>query len=310
MGRRVLRWPGDPSSSGDSVPLRLCGSLHALALTGRRPALREVYSITQPSAVAWREISAAIEAEAEFLLGMLDSPPQTNEVARAAIVYPAFSLIAAQFGLPLELLEIGASAGLNLNADRFFYRIGEWSAGEPSSSVRLSPTSRGATPSGPEPMVVGRAGCDLRPFRLSDADERRRLLAYVWPDQSDRIDRTRAAIDIALQAPPAVERANAANWLWGRLASQAEHRVRVVYSTIAWQYLTGDDKARGEAAIFDAGGRASIDAPLAWVRFEADGDAPGAAITLDLWDGATHQRHDLGRADFHGRRIDWKGVGA
>jgi hypothetical protein len=170
VGRRVLAWRGDASSSGDSVPLRLCGGLHALALSGRRPSLTRVYGACPPGEGTWREIASALDEEAPRLLKALEIAPQTNEVARAAMVYPAFALIAAQTGRPLELLEVGASAGLNLNCDRFSYAIGTWRGGAPHADVRLAPASRGLRPDAADPVILDRSGCDLHPCDLADPD--------------------------------------------------------------------------------------------------------------------------------------------
>ncbi len=55
-----------------------------------------------------------------------------------------------------------------------------------------------------------------------------------------------------------------------------------------------------------AGEKATGEAPLAWLSMENDGsDNAGAALNLRLWPG--DHRIDLGRADFHGRWVDWRG---
>lgn len=309
IGARVLSWPGDPSNRADSVPLRLCGALHALALSGRRDGLSAAYVNPAPDPELWSEIEAALKAEAAFLLSMLDSPPQTNEVARTAMVYPAFCLAAERFALPVELLEVGASAGLNLNCDLFRYRVGSWEGGDAASPLLLAPESLGKTPDIPDPKIVAREGCDLRPFALADAAAERRLLAYVWPDQPERLARMRAAIAIARDRPPRVERADAVEWLAARLSAPRERRLRIVYSTVAWQYLEDEARTRGEKLIDAAGRKSGREAPLAWVRFESDGRTPGAALTLDCWDGRGRRSFALGRGDFHGRWIDWRPTG-
>ena len=58
------------------------------------------------------------------------------------------------------------------------------------------------------------------------------------------------------------------------------------------------------ALIETAGAAATTDAPLALFGMEADGTGPGAALTLRLWPGDVTL--PMGRADFHGRRIDWR----
>ena len=68
------------------------------------------------------------------------------------------------------------------------------------------------------------------------------------------------------------------------------------------------EDVRQEAVTAGAGERATLS--LAWVRFEADGSSPGA-VMLDLRDSAAGRRRcDPGRGDFHGRWLDWRGLGA
>ena len=62
---------------------------------------------------------------------------------------------------------------------------------------------------------------------------------------------------------------------------------------------------RGRALIEAAGRKATGDAPLAWFGMEPDGDSPGAAMTLRIWPGDITV--DIGRMDFHGRWVNWKG---
>ncbi len=104
---RVLGWSGDPSSTADSVPLRLAGGLHALVLTGQAPNLAAIY---QTDADPTEAALAAIRAHPDFLLDWLTSPPQTNEVRRSAPLIAAAHWLTARYRLPLILSELGASA--------------------------------------------------------------------------------------------------------------------------------------------------------------------------------------------------------
>lgn len=306
VGRRVLGWTGNPASSADSVPLRLAGALHALVLDGADPDLAAVYPprTTEP-ATLWEAVERACRDHAETILARLDSPPQTNEVRRSSALLPGFLTIAKRFGKPLCLSEVGASAGLNLHWDRFAYRLGDVAWGDPQSPVRLTPDWTGATPPEAALRVQDRAGCDLRPLDPARSEDAERLLSYLWADQADRIARTRAAIAVAASSERKVEAADAVSWLQRRLAVPRPGCVHVVYHTIAWQYLSGEDRERGEALIADAGRGATEAAPLARLSLENDGTEPGAALTLQMW--PTGERHEIGRADFHGRWVDWRG---
>jgi len=303
---RILSWPGDVRPSRDSVPLRLCGALHELALTGD-DALRAIYPPEDAADEAlWQAILDAVGRHEDQILTRLASAPQTNEVRRSAVLLPGFLEIARRFpGLPLVTSEIGASAGLNMNWDRYGYRLGPLAWGDPDSPVSLAPEWRGAAPPAPAPLSVAeRAGCDLNPLSVHDPSGQRRLLAYIWPDQADRLALTRAALRLLSRFPVLVEQADAIDWLRRRLEAPRPGAVHVVYHTITWQYLPPDAQAAGAALLHAAGRRATAAAPLAWLRLEGDGtDEPGAALRLTTWPGADDRR--LARADFHGRWVEW-----
>ena len=80
--------------------------------------------------------------------------------------------------------------------------------------------------------------------------------------------------------------------------------LHLVCHTVAWQYFPPAVQARCASALARAGAAASAAAPLAHFGMEADGAAPGAALRLTLWPGG--ETLDLGRADFHGRWVDWR----
>jgi hypothetical protein len=134
----VLQWPGDPDASHDALPLRLCGALHCLVLAGEDEGLEQVYL---PNHVAddalWQAVEAAAQPHAATILTYLQSPPQTNEVCRSAVLLPGFLEIARRFpGRPLVTSELGASAGLNMNWDRYRYRLGAFAWGDADPAAR------------------------------------------------------------------------------------------------------------------------------------------------------------------------------
>ncbi len=308
IGEAILNWPGDPSGSGDALALRLCGALHALVVGELSPELAAVYPPNHQNISddeLWLVLEAALEKHAAFVVERLKSAPQTNEVRRSAILLPGFCQITRQTGLPMVLSELGASAGLNLHWDRFYYQIGDQFWGEAASPVKLCPDWQGAPAALHAVEVKSRAGCDLNPLDVSEPQNCKRLLSYIWPDQSERISRTRAAMEIAVASGVTVEKADAIDWLQQRLAQSHDGAVHVIYHTIAWQYFPADVQARGRALMKAAGATARKGAPIAWLRFEMDGKKPGAALTLTMWPSG--EECHLARADFHGRWIDWAG---
>jgi len=297
----ILNWPGDPSSYADSVPLRMAGALHALRLESL--ALKDVYPPHQVAdETLWSAIAAAMDLHSERLLSWLESAPQTNEVRRSAMIMPALALLGDRYRCPVALYELGTSGGLNLRPDQFRMETDAGVLGPEDSEVRLSPEWRGEPVSGVLPEVVRRAGVDLNPLDPANPEHRLRLLAYLWPDQTDRIARTHAAIDLANRTPAELSAGDAAGWLERQLSERDEGVMRLVFHTIAWQYFPDAAKTRAEAALQKAGAQATSEAPFAHLSVEADG-GKGAAIVLRTWPGARVEA--LGRADFHGRWVDW-----
>jgi hypothetical protein len=286
--RAILAWPGDPSPQHDSVPLRVCGALHRLARGGRIPALAEFYSGARPlDPVGLR--AAIREAFAGFVplfRDYLSRPPQTNEVGRSSAVMLGLSHIAAAHKLPLELYEIGASAGLNLVPDRQGYRFGTASWGDPAAALQLAPKWTGPPPpvSG-ELQVRARHGVDIAPIELRTSLARERLISYVWADQPERIARLAVAIEVAAAAGVVVDAGDAGAWLEARLGGEpVEGCTRVVFHTIVWSYLDTGTRLRATRAIEAAGAAATKKAPLAWLRYELEGET-GATLRVKTWPG-------------------------
>ena len=173
---------------------------------------------------------------------------------------------------PLELFEIGSSAGLNLAFDRYRYDLGVGRWGAADAPVQIASRWEGDAPSLTTPLTIaGRAGCDAKPIDPQSQSDRDRLLSYIWPDQFERLARIEAALALAAQSGFRVERADAAEWLEKRLAVDgATGRTRVVFHSAVWSYLRADTKERLKTTIRSAGASATADAPIAWLSVEPD----------------------------------------
>jgi hypothetical protein len=302
VGRRVLDWPGAADAFADALPLRLTGGLHALVRRGDAPALAACYPpFPLPDDEAfWAALRPALD-EPDLLL-WIESAPQTNEVGRSAVLMSGLLAIAERWPQPVELLELGASAGLNLVLDRYGYELGGVRAGDPASPLQLRPDWKGPPPPAARVEVAGRRGVDLNPL-----DPRRdgdRLLAYVWPDQTRRLAQLEAALAIAAADPPDVEPGDAASWTEARLAEpQAAGTSRVVLHSIAFQYFPDETKARIAAALDRAGTAATAKSPLAWLRYEHDKGDERITLRLRTWPGGEERL--LAHCHPHGSSIGW-----
>lgn len=298
---RIAGWPGDITSRGASLPLRAAGALHGLVLEGRAPRLAAAYPPAEGEGL--HELACeAIRQEADWIGARLDLPPQTNEVGRSAVLIAAAHWLAAVTGLPMRLSELGASAGLNLNFDHYALAGPGWQRGAADPAITLRPDWTGEAPPAAGLRVTGRAGTDLLP--LDPARDRLRLLSYIWPDQAERLARMQVALDLAARLGTAVAREDAAAFLQRRLTRPPDGTLHLIYHTVAWQYFPPETQARGLAMFEAAGALATRGRPLARLGMEADSVTGSAGVTATLWPGG--HSHALGRADFHGRWIDWQ----
>ncbi|GAB1480635.1 DUF2332 domain-containing protein [Paracoccaceae bacterium] len=303
LSRLMAGWSGDLGPSGASVPLRLAGGLHYLVLTGQAPGLSACYP-PQTGAGLALPLSWALRDQDGFLTGWMSNAPQTNEVGRSAVLLAAAAAVARCSGLPLQVSELGASAGLNLNFARYSLEVEGVSVGAPGAALPLCPQWRGVPPLAGPVAVAEARGVDLNP--LDPGADGLRLMSYVWPDQAARLERLRAALALAADHPPRVDRGDAAGWLEARLAQGWKGRCHLVCHTIAHQYFPGETQARIALAMEKAGAGATPDAPLAWVGMEADATPGSAAVSLRLWPG--DRQVALGRAGFHGQWVEWLGL--
>jgi hypothetical protein len=291
IGRAILGWQGQPGAMGDALALRVAGAFHALARSGTFPALGTIYppAPALPNHQLRDCVAKTLRGQGAFLLPWLQFAPQTNEVARSAALYLGLMEITRRTRLPVKLLEIGASAGLNLVLDRYEYDFGGRRFGRSGSELKLAPTWEGPVPAEASPEIVARRGCDLAPLDLTRAEHRERLQAYVWADQADRQQRLASAIDLLARAPPVIDCADAADWVAGRISLETlyghgERIVTVLMHSITFSYLPDAAKARITAHMENMGSHATSAAPLGWLALELHPDKM-ARLTLRLWPG-------------------------
>jgi hypothetical protein len=308
FGRRLLDWTGKPEA--DALALRACGALNALAREGD-PTLAPLYPPNQPPSEEefWRAARDAISREDARLTGLLDSPPQTNEVSRSAALLPGYLAIARLTGLPLAIREIGASAGLNLLFDRYAYDYGSFTWGDPTERTQIVCEWRGPKPAFAKTIeIADRKGCDRNPIDARDPVARARMLAYIWPDQAARLARAESALDLAAAENLDIEAIDAALFAARELRGATPGRALVLAHSVFWQYLAEATKGEIRAAIAEAASRATAASPFAWLRMEAEAEERrGAVLRLSVWPQGPIDE-PLGIVDFHGRWLEWRSV--
>jgi hypothetical protein len=302
----------DPGPS--ALALRVAGGLHWLVLGGEVPELARFYPSVGGSwdvDSAWPAVVDAVTRHMGTLRARLTQPPQTNEIGRSAalvggLLHPAVG--AGVRAMPIRLYEIGASAGLNLRADRFWFSDDTGRAyGDPASVVRMSAAWQGV----PLDLTAGlnvrlRAGCDVAPVDPTSPDGERTLTSYVWPDQEHRLDRLRGAIRLARELPAEVRAEDAPSFVAG--VALADGTTTVLWHSVMWQYLGPDAQQAVTERIEMLGATATASRRFVHLSLEprrrTSRDEHEFLVVVTSWpDG---RRMVLGSALGHGVPVTWE----
>lgn len=248
--------------------------------------------------------SALLGDDGTIRATILARSTQTNEVGRLATLLPAFAL-AVPTG-PVALVEVGASAGLNLFPERWGY---EWSTG--TSAVTLGPEPRlRCAVAGPAPLpavlpeVAWRGGIDLHPLDVADADATAWLETLVWPEQGDRRERLARAVAVARREPPRIVPGDLLDELPALVAEASAHGTVVVFHSAVAAYLPTPGRERMLELL-----RGLVRDGCHWVSNEAPGIFPAVSAAAPP---PTPRRFELaldGRVvahtHGHGRDLRW-----
>ncbi len=221
-----------------------------------------------------------------------------------------FGLLADEVG-ELAHVDVGASAGLNLLLDRYEYVYEPGGRLGGPSTVRLECGTRGPVPvPASMPSVAQRCGLDRSPVDVHDVAQRRWLEACVWPDQTDRFERLRAALDIAAHVEIDVRRGDAVADAATLAASFDAHPV--ITNTWVLNYLPADDRRAYVASLDELGTRRD----LSWVFLEMPFMAPelpvrdptqtDSVLVLVRWRDGRRTVDHLGVAHPHGYWLHWE----
>lgn len=181
------------------LPVLILAILHWHALGGHE-RLAPLYAPLPhggdraPAAFA-AEVRAIVEADPDLVLSQLHRRTQTNEVGRSAVLRAVLTELRRRGLCTVNLVDLGASAGLNLYCDQF--HVGD----EPSELV-LACEPLIETDFGPIPLVHHRVGIDVNPLDLRDPEDARWLRACLWPEEPLRLRRLETIQSLLASWPP------------------------------------------------------------------------------------------------------------
>lgn len=228
---------------------------------------------------------------------MLARATQTNEPGRAALILP----VLAALPQPLALLEVGASAGLNLYPDRYTYRYNGHRVGDAGPVLECDATA--LPPPARLPTVVWRAGLDLNPLDVTDPDDVAWLEALVWPEHTHRLTRLRAAVAIAAEQPPTLVRGDLVDDLPSLAAEAPAGATLVVFHSAVLYQVPTERRARFVELVRTLPGH--------WVCVEAPDVVPYDGLPPPPYDTAHYavalDGRPLAWARPHGQAMVWFG---
>jgi hypothetical protein len=281
-----------------ALALRFMGAVHRLVLDETLPELAKRYPSTGgdgDAEAAWPLFKKALVDHESTIKELVSHGCQTNEVGRSAALLGGFLEVAHQSRLSVRLLEVGASAGLNLQWDRYRYESLEGAWGDPSSPVRFVNTFDVPPPLNRNADVVSRKGCDLNPIDPTSEEGALSLRSFVWADQLIRLGLLDGAIQVAREYPIEVERMDAASFLDRELARPVRGVATVVFHSVFIQYVAEIERHRMLNAIEEAQKQSTPQAPVYYLRME-----PGdATFEIRLDDEV------LGVSQAHGTGVVW-----
>jgi hypothetical protein len=248
--------------SGQQPSFLLFGAVHYLLLDGADHRLREYYPSvvrapdTDPAGAGPVFVDFCREYRAPLQELIRTRLVQSNVVRRAVALRYALWAIGRRCTGPVHLLEIGASAGLLMNVDRYRYLIGEREFGRPGAPVTLDSQWRGTGPV-PDldgvPEIASKTGVDLHPVDIADSRERLWLRALVWPEQRSAAALLEAVIDEAGASPPPVVAGDAVDVCPALGRDLPEGEPRVVFHAATRMHVPEQRRAEFDEAIDSVG---------------------------------------------------------
>ena len=252
----------------------------------------------------WNQLRSRVLQDKDALRAvMLARSTQTNEPGRCAALLPVLT------GLPepLALLEVGASAGLCLLPDFYAYDYGGAILAPEAQRLRLPVFTcaiNAATPVPTRPpRVVWRAGLDINPVDLADPAEVAWLETLVWPEQTDRLARLRAAIMIATEQKPRLVKGDLRTDLAALAQEAPKDATLVIFHTAVLAYISPAAEreafARSVASLCDYW--IANEAPQVFpdIARRVGREGPGGSFLLSV-NGAP-----VSWTDPHGASVDW-----
>ena len=298
------------SNQGQPIPNLFFAAVHYLLLSESDHPMARHFSSVESSKSAAAEIFSNYRTycleNRDSLLSLLSKRRvQTNVVGRCAYLMPSFGIVSTDAqGRPLALIDVGASAGLNLNWDRYrcSYSNGR-DFGPAEATVHLdSEVVGGRFPELPDqyPKVASRVGIDMSPVDLSDPDALLWSRSLIWPEHPQRARVFEAAASVLAQNLPTLLAGDALDLLPGILETVPDNLALCVFHCHTLNQFTPQARESFREIIEQASANRAVYLV----------SAEGGTLVVSRCSGGAWSVLANANCDPHGRWVEWlEGVG-
>ncbi len=204
-------------------------------------------------------------------------------------------------------IEIGTSAGLNLNRDRYRYDFGAVGRfGGEASPVAITTDVRGdrRPPLSRElPTVTHRRGTDLNPLDATDEAGARWLHALIPPGRTGRHRRLGAALEVARENRPTLVEGDVLDRLPHQLSGAPDDAALIVFSTHVLYQLEEDATTELRSLLAGHGS----ERPVYWLSIDPDEELGTPTCRLVSFTDGDATESQLAEFESYGDWIRWCG---
>lgn len=238
-----------------AAPVHLFTAVHHLLLTDPADPLARFFPTLSddpaPPEAAWPDFARYCREHGAQIRELLATRPvQMTYVERCRTLLPALCAVADQAGEPLNLVEIGCSAGVLLAFDHYAYEL---RPGERVGPADAAIVLKGELHGGPPlriPRIGTRTGIDLNLMDPNSAEDRRWLLATCYPELRAEQAHLERAMDIVAAMQITWREGDALGHLAQALAETPDPVC--VYHSACLFYWSAEGKAALDAALREA----------------------------------------------------------
>lgn len=302
------------------LPITFFTAINYLVLGEPDTPLARFYSYLQPEETwpasgVYPVFRDFVLAHREMLKTLLPTARlQTNEVTRCANLLPAFSWAYQHGGYQqLNMIEIGASAGLNLRWFQYGYRYVQreptqaWQMNDPTVPVQVCcevqaregfPLSSFPT----MPRVVKCQGIELMPRDLHNAYDVRWLRASIWPEELERYRLLDTALAFARTQPIIIHPGDACDILPALLSTIPARHTAVVWHSFSLNQGPPEVKEK----VIEQIAHASWGMPIYRIGLEVEPEARLPLLTFfEYREGRVVTQEVMACCALHGEHMTW-----